>query len=318
MHITSLTESLLDDVAALVAARYAELRRSVPLLPPTYETPAVFLPRLAGMIAEHPGVAAFEGGKLAGFLTGWCVPSMRGERGVYSPEWANTTSGDDRRILQGLYTELAGRWVTEGYVEHAVSVFAHDRPGLEGWRSLGFGNFVTDAVRSLDPVAGPLADVEVQLAELEDFDAIARLEEGLQDYLRGAPTFLPLEPDADHADMRAFMENPATATFLARQDEKPVGYLRFQPASQNACTVIRDEATASITGAYTVEEARGGGIARALLNAGLAWARDRGYRRCAVDFEAMNPLGSAFWLRHFRPVVFSLQRHINAAASRQH
>lgn len=67
----------------------------------------------------------------------------------------------------------------------------------------------------------------------------------------------------------------------------------------------------SITGAYTLESARGGGIARALLNAGLAWARGRGYTRCAVDFEAMNVLGAGFWLHHFSTVAISVHRHVN-------
>ena len=33
-----------------------------------------------------------------------------------------------------------------------------------------------------------------------------------------------------------------------------------------------------------------------------------GVTTCAVDFEAFNPEATAFWLRHFTPVCFSLMR----------
>ena len=134
--------------------------------------------------------------------------------------------------------------------------------------------------------------------------------------LEGKP--LPIYGDGGNVRDWLYVLDHCAGILLALRDGKPAAYLRFQPDSHDACTVIRDPATVSITGAYTVEEARGGGIGRALLNAGLAWARERGYARCAVDFEAMNTLGSAFWLQHFRPVVFSLRRHISSpAAGRQ-
>ena len=94
----------------------------------------------------------------------------------------------------------------------------------------------------------------------------------------------------------------------------PVAYLLLGPASKNASTIIRDEGTSSITGAYTQPEARGAGIATALLKHGLAWAIERGYTRCAVDFEPMNPQARRFWVRHFTPVSYALERHIDSRA----
>ncbi|MGC9520832.1 MAG: GNAT family N-acetyltransferase [Anaerolineae bacterium] len=52
-------------------------------------------------------------------------------------------------------------------------------------------------------------------------------------------------------------------------------------------------------------------VATALLSHALAWAREAGYRRCAVDFETTNPLARRFWLRHFTPVTYSLGRHVD-------
>ena len=50
------------------------------------------------------------------------------------------------------------------------------------------------------------------------------------------------------------------------------------------------------------------GVGAALLSHALAWAKEQGYQRCSVDYEAANPPARRFWERWFEPVVFSLMR----------
>jgi GNAT superfamily N-acetyltransferase len=95
-----------------------------------------------------------------------------------------------------------------------------------------------------------------------------------------------------------------------------VAFLRMEGGNQGACTIVRDPGTVSITGAFTVESARGDGIATALLSQGLSWAAGEGYTRCSVDFEAMNVPATNFWLRHFQPVCISFYRHVNPGPNR--
>jgi GNAT superfamily N-acetyltransferase len=102
--------------------------------------------------------------------------------------------------------------------------------------------------------------------------------------------------------------------WLADHQGEAVAYMRLGPASEDACTIIRDDKTCSITGAFTSEKARGRGIATALLDRSLRWARAQAYERCAVDFEPMNPLATRFWLRHFEPVCYTLVRHVDERA----
>ena len=92
------------------------------------------------------------------------------------------------------------------------------------------------------------------------------------------------------------------------RSEQPLGYLGITPSSQDACTLIRDPGTASIVKAYTLPDARGLGVGAALLNHALIWAKDQGYLRCSVDYEAANPPARCFWQRWFDPVVVSLMR----------
>jgi GNAT superfamily N-acetyltransferase len=88
--------------------------------------------------------------------------------------------------------------------------------------------------------------------------------------------------------------------------------MRLGPADEEVSTIIVDEKTTSIYAAFTNEKVRMEGIATALLDHALKSAHALGYERCAVSFEPMNLLGTRFWLKHFKPVSFSVIRHIDA------
>jgi len=51
-------------------------------------------------------------------------------------------------------------------------------------------------------------------------------------------------------------------------------------------------------------------VARLLLDAALAWARESEYVRCAVDFESADLLASRFWPRHFGVVGITVGRRL--------
>jgi GNAT superfamily N-acetyltransferase len=259
-------------------------------------------------------VAALRGGELAGFLAAWVLPEFKGRRTVYSPEWGNAARhGESRRVYEAMYAHLSARWVADGCGTHLIGALAHDRAAIEGWHWLGFGMIAADAVRGLDAVPGPVADVVLRRGRVEDAHTARALDEALRRHLASAPTFLFDEEEGEDGDAVAagWLRDPANALWLAYRDTEVVAGMKIGPANPNACTLIRDEGTASIVGAFTVPEARGGGIAAALLNRSLAWARDEGYVRCAVDFEPMNVLAAHFWTRYFQPICYALIRHVD-------
>jgi putative acetyltransferase len=150
----------------------------------------------------------------------------------------------------------------------------------------------------------------------QDQAVCAALDRALQRYLGAAPIYLYIEnPELGPARV---LGGPEHAVWLAERDGAAVAYLRIGPASDEACTIIRDPGTASITAAYTRPAARGAGVGAALLDRALAWAREAGYVRCTVDFEPMNVLGARFWLRHFCPAVYTLARPIDARVAAVH
>jgi len=312
LEIVPLEDKHIEEAAVLVSARYRALREDVPLLPSRYEDAGTILPLVRDLAGQASGVAAIRGGRLAGFLLGFVIPEFQGKRSVFSPEWANGADLEDsRRIYQEMYAHLSARWVADGCFTHLVSLLADDRDAIDGWEWLGFGFIAADAVRDLEPVHGPVADVDVRRAGLEDVEQAMALDEALQQHMAAAPTFFPHDEEHDRGFHEEWLGNPAHALWLAYHGPEAVACMGLGPASTDACTVIRDEETTSIVSAFTSERVRGRGIATALLNRSLDWARSEGYERCAVDFEPMNVLAARFWMRYFQPVCYSLVRYVD-------
>ena len=314
LEIVTLQDKHLQDAVALACARYTELRQQVPLMPARYQNAGVVRPLLCDLVGKTPGVGAIRNGQLVGFLLGFVI-QFRGQRTAFSPEWANAVdSVSGRRIYQEMYARLAARWNSDGCSTHLVCALAHDRDVIDGWNWLGFGLCAVDGVRGLQPLQGPIADVEIRRAGLRELDEAVWMAKALERHLSSTPTFLYHAARSDteiRKDEEEWLSNPAHALWLAYQGESAVACIRQGPSNPHACVIIRDEGTTSIVGAFTRDDARGKGIATALLDRSLEWARAEGYERCAVDFEPMNYLAARFWMRHFSPVSYALARQID-------
>jgi GNAT superfamily N-acetyltransferase len=312
IEVVPLEEGHLEDAAALVTRRYSDLRQQVGFLPRRYAEASTILPLLRQVVGGAPGVVATRGGRLVGFLGGWLIPSFRGRRTVFSPEWANGAEpGQSRRVYEVMYSELAKFWVTEGCLTHMISLLADDRDAVEGWHWLGFGMVAADALRTLEPIAGGEAEVDVRRAGREDVERVMALDRALCRHLAAAPVFLADREEPGRGYYEEWLQDAEKAVWLADRGGEAVAYLGLGPASDDASTIIYDERTTSVSGAFTREGVRGGGIGTGLLDRGLAWARDRDYERCAVDFEPMNPPAARFWLRHFEPVCYTVMRQVD-------
>ncbi len=156
----------------------------------------------------------------------------------------------------------------------------------------------------------PRPGFAVRRAGTADAPAILDLELGLRRHLAAAPIFLGLGPARSIEIHRRLLADPAIATFVADGDAAPIAFLRIGPAAEDVAMIVRDEGTASITGAFTLADRRGAGVATALLGAAVAWAGERGYARCAVDHETANREAGRFWTRHFTPVAVSMGRRL--------
>jgi GNAT superfamily N-acetyltransferase len=307
IQIVQFREDHLGDAADLACQRYKLMRKGAPLLPPKYESPDTILPMLGDLLSEHPGVVALQGERLVGYMAGLELDDFLGKRAIFSPEWANAASLEgSRRIYEELYARISAQWVASGCYTHLVSLFADDRLAIEGWHWLGFGLAAVDGLRGLEPVQHAGDQVQVRRAGMDDLEEAGAFQNALGKHMIKAPIFWPHEKE----DAYPWLVKPELALWLAYLDSRAIGFMQIGPANQDACTIIQDEGTASILGAYTLQEARREGVATALLNRSLGWAREQGYVRCAVDFEPMNLLATRFWNRYFEPVSYTLMRSI--------
>ncbi len=312
LKVTTLKEEHLEDAALLVSNRYRRLCEQEPHLPHRYAKVDNLLPLLQEILnASGIGMAAFRGERLVGFLTGWQMPSFRGKRSTYSPEWANAADLEDsQRIYEEMYSRLADVWVADKYVAHYISLFPNDVNALRAWHWMGFGMISVDAIRGLDSIRGHDVAVHIRRAELQDLEQVMELHEALRQYMRGSPVFL-LTEKRDQSYYEDWLRNPDKVVWLAYWNEEPVAFMRLGPADDDVCTIIYDEKTTSIYAAFTREKVRREGFATALLDHALQSARASGYERCAVPFEPMNLMGTRFWLKYFKPVCLSVLRHID-------
>lgn len=298
----------LSEVARLAAAHIAQFRQRVPLIPERWTVPEAYVEHLVALVAGHPAAVALADGELVGYLAAMRIDWALG-RWAFSPEWANVCVGPlARRAREELYAALAEQWIADDRRAHFVSLLPTDAVARETMAWLGFGITNVDGLRGLEPVAGGLP-IDVRRAGPSDVDEVALLEQSLREHLASTPLFLRF-PAPDPAELAETLAHPATATLLATDDHGPLAFLRIGPSSSDASTIIRDERTASITGAFTRADRRGEGVVAALLDAALAWARAEGYARCAVDFESANLLATRFWPRHFEIVGLTFGRRL--------
>ena len=312
IRVVSLRDHHLEDAAHLVAARHREERQHAPILPGRFEDPGAVLPPLRRLASESEGIVALEGGRLVGLLLGMVLPDFKGMRSAYVPEWSHAAVGDRRRrVYEEMYVEAATRWVADGCLLHAITLLAHDGEAFDAWNWMGFGMLVIDAVRGLEPVEGPLPEVDIWRAGLDDVETAMAFDRALSEYLAEPPTFLLGGEPMDRAEHVAWLEDPERALWVASRRGESVGVIGLQPSNPTAAATPQGDGSVSITRAFTLAPMRGQEVGTALLARAIDWARTTGYARCAVDFESANVLASRFWLRHFEPVCYSLMRVVD-------
>ena len=296
----------------MACLRYHALLAENPALPAHFADRDTVLSKLAELLAGAPGVVATRRGKLVGFLAALLLPNFRSRRGVYSPEWANAALLEDAgTIYPELYRAISADWVKNGYLTHALTIFANDRDGRNAWHWQGFGLIVADATRDLSPVQGVSGAADIRRVTANDLEEVKHLQLGLRRHLASAPIFLPMQTLWGSAEYAEIVTDPKVVAWLACADGRAVAFLRAETGNEGAGELVRDDATVAITGAYTEPMQRSGGLARALLQTAVHWAAEQGAARVSVDFETQNIDGGRFWLRHFQPVAYSLLRQVD-------
>jgi ribosomal protein S18 acetylase RimI-like enzyme len=193
---------------------------------------------------------------------------------------------------------------------HALPLLASARAALEPWFWSGFGLLVVDALRPLPAPLGkrPPQGLTVRRAEVQDAALVQQIDAEHWEHYTRAPVFMTPHTPQSLQSYEEFLGGESNSVWLAFHGSELAGFMRFEGKSRGAADVVSDEKTAAITGAYLRPAQRGRGAAPALLEAALQHLAARGYQRCAVDFESLNPEAAAFWPKYFHAVCYSVMR----------
>ncbi len=298
-----------EEAAEIALGAYARERAF------TRELPEISgIPILKQLSGNGLGVAAFESGKMVGFL---CsvepfenVFRSTDARGVFSPMGANGAAAEDHgRIYAALYQAAAKKWVQAGAMSHAICLYEHDVEAKQQLFRYGFGMRCADAVRSMEKIGcAPCGGYEFLELPGEDHADVYPLYMALNEHYCSSPLFMNRNPDTREAFL-ASSESGKVRYFAAKKDGELCAYMEV--SDEGETFVASGDGYRHITGAYCMPEHRGRGVYQNLLNYVINTLKTEGYIRLGVDFESINPSGSGFWLKYFSAYTCSVVRRID-------
>jgi len=303
-----------SQAAALFVQDYRRLREKIPVLSRRMDDMSWVESQLERLFNQCPGLAARQDGQLVGYLGWYIVPGFRGatRTGAYVPEWGHCAAAQVLpQVYQTLYQEATTIWTTAEARSHAITMLAHNRAERDFWFWNGFGLLVVDAIRPMRPLEHPAPSaLIIRKAIPTDAAALHALDVEHRRHYTQPPVFMsPLQASVTSTqEWLEFLNQPENAVWIALAGETPAGFIRFDANYINGSAILEGESTVFICGAYVRPDYRGHGAASAILDAALQDYAGRGYQRCTLDFESVNPQASAFWLRYFQPVAYSLLR----------
>ncbi len=311
MEIKDLTLDMMEDAKKLLWTNFLEARNRYSMIPMD-----VCFPPMEPLFDNGLGAAAFEEGKMIGFLSGYGpwgpVFCTKDTMGVYSPLHAHAAVRENRkRIYQRLYQSAAEKWACAGAASHTITLFDPDDQAREAFFEYGFGKRCVDLMRTTDGINISSEKAEFSELSKEEGKQIRHLRRALNHHLSKSPAFMKSDEKVieNWLDQR---EAEPPRTFIGKINGEICAYIEIQDEGENFITA--HPFVQNICGAYCLPELRGQNIATALLNFVLDVLKRENIPLLGVDCESINPTAIHFWKKHFAPYTQSLVRRIDENA----
>ena len=308
MEIIRFTKEHIEEAIEIAKSNYEEERRIVTDLPAIES-----LPDLTYFAENGLGVAAFEKGKMAGFLC--CYEPWQGAfdlydgLGTFSPLHAHGAVKENRvDIYQRMYEKAGAIWAERKILTHGIALYAHDKEGIEAFFEYGFGKRCVDQIRTTGKIGGTRnSDLVFEELKLEEFPTIRDLRRALDNHLKQSPCFMQSTPE-DFEGWLKRVEKGNRRTFVARKQGEVIAYLDVAGEGEKFITYRND--MMNLQGAYCRPEYRGQDISKNLLDYVSSVLKEEGYTLLGVDHESFNPTANRFWKKYFTPYTNSLVRRL--------
>lgn len=309
MVIKNFEQKYIEEANAIACANYDKERQSVKELPLIHGIPDLHIYAENGL-----GVAAFDHGKMVGFLG--CVSPFDNTfrstdvKGVFSPMGANAAILENRtKIYAAMYQAAGAKWAKAGAVSHALCLYAHDEELQRQLYYYGFGLRCIDAIRPMECITcSPCSDYEYVELVKNEYHLVYPLDQALNRHCCESPFFMNRTP----ATQEAFLEDSTQENaryFVAKKNKQICAYLRITASGETF--IAAGDSYRHITGAYCLPEHRGKDVYQNLLNFVISVLKSEGYTILGVDFESFNPTGRGFWLKYFTAYTHGVVRRID-------
>lgn len=311
MKIIDLSSTHIEEACQLVQLNYQEEKALLPILPEI-----TTFPNLAEFVENQLGVAAFEGETLVGFLG--CYSPWENHfgltKGTFSPLHGHGSIQKNRsKIYDQLYQAASEKWVRQGILSHAISLYAHDSAAMEMFFNNGFGKRTCDAIQRTDEWDWPIQTMTIKQIPSSDAHLITPLYNQLGKHMSKAPMFMPGKAKTiDFSD-----EMTKTGPYFGVYDAGKL--IAFLGVNEKVGETFICEAPTmvSLGPAFALPDYRGQGIYLSLLSWVMKWLKTQGYSTCGVDFETFNYTARNFWTKAFIPYTYGLTRRIDERIVKQ-
>lgn len=311
MRIFDFEMKHVENAKLIAIANYNEEREHVQILPAID-----ILPDLEHFASNGLGVAAFDKGRMVGFLCcyePWENAFDSKAKGTFSPIHAHGSVKENRSMIyKRMYQVAAEKWVKHNIAYHAIALYAHDIESINAMFTYGFGLRCVDAIRPMEGLELQCRD-ETHFEELTKADVmqIREMRQMLSEHLGNSPCFM-YSTQEKFTRWLARAEARNTRLFIAREGEKPIAFVEVSGSGENFVTEVSD--MCNICGTFCLPEYRGKNIYQNLLNFIILKLKAEGYKMLGVDFESFNPTANGFWLKYFTAYTNSMVRRIDECA----
>lgn len=232
IDVLNFEKKYVKEATTIALASYYDERQFVKELPQVCD-----IPDLNAFAENGLGVAAFENGKMIGFLC-CCEPfdnAFRATdvRGIFSSMGANAAVSKNRsKIYTAMYQAAGAKWVKTGAVSHAICLYAHAEELQQQFFRYGFGLRCLGAIRPME-----LIDCEscagYDFAELSKVEchSVYPLHLALYRHYCESPFFMNRKPETQEEFMISSMQEGGRY-FVATQNGKLCAFLKIAASGE--------------------------------------------------------------------------------------
>lgn len=216
--------------------------------------------------------------------------------------------------LRGLSLLLKASYdlcLQSGYTHHAISLLNNEPNTIRAFFENGYGSRCIDALWQLQKTFDvDYKGYSVTQATSKDMKAILPIIEEHDHYMCASPTLLGFTYDTASDQYENWMNDDDTLVWKITKDDVVYGIMKTTIGKSDGCDSISDNKTIGIQTTHVLEQYRGYGVGKILVEHIADYAIHQGYEKLSVDYESLNPSANGFWKKWFTPVITSVTRYI--------